>query len=74
LRTYEFSIGDLLVSEQGTVALVHHIAKNMNGNCAIFLMITKRTDNLDILPYAIVDEKLTTDIKAGRYNYYPIIT
>jgi hypothetical protein len=43
----------------------------MNGNHAIYLMVTKRADNLDILPYAIVDIKLTADIDAGRYKYYP---
>jgi len=71
LKAYDFRIGDLLVSEQGTVALVHHITTNMNGNNAIYLMATKREDNLDVLPYAIVDIKLTVDIDAGRYKYYP---
>jgi hypothetical protein len=73
LKTFDFQIGDLLVSEQGTVALVHHITKNMNGNNAIYLMVTKRENvPLDTLPYAIVDVKLTVDIDAGRYKYYPI--
>jgi hypothetical protein len=71
LKAYDFHIGDLLVSEQGTVALIHHITMNMNGNNAIYLMVTKRTDNLDVLPYAIVDVKLTADIDAERYKYYP---
>ena len=71
MKTFDFQIGDLLVSEQGTVALVHHITLNMNGNHAIYLMVTKRADNLDVLPYAIVDIKLTADIDAGRYKYYP---
>ena len=44
----------------------------MNGNRAIYLMVTKR-DNvpLDSLPYAIVDVKLTEDINASRYKYCP---
>jgi hypothetical protein len=72
LKALDFKIGDLLVSEQGTVALVHHITTNLNGNNAVYLMVTKRSDNLDALPYAIVDVKLTGDINAGRYKYYPI--
>ena len=72
MKALDFQIGDLLVSEQGTVALIHHITLNMNGNRAIYLMVTKR-DNvpLDSLPYAIVDVKLTEDINASRYKYYP---
>lgn len=69
---FKFRIGDLLVSEQGTVAVIHYIGKNMNGNKAIYLMTSKKVEVPDVLPYAIIDVKLTEDIKAGRYKYYPV--
>ena len=69
---FKFRIGDLLVSEQGTVAVIHYISTNMNGNKAIYLMVSKKQEVPDILPYAIVDVKLADDIRAGRYKYYPI--
>lgn len=69
---FKFKIGDLLVSEQGTVAVIHYISTNMNGNKAIYLMVSKKQEVPDVLPYAIVDVKLSEDIKAGRYKYYPV--
>jgi hypothetical protein len=69
---FRFKIGDLLVSEQGTVAVIHYISTNMNGNKAIYLMVSKKQEVPDILPYAIVDVKLADDIRAGRYKYYPV--
>jgi hypothetical protein len=71
---FKFKIGDLIVSEQGTVAVIHYIGKNLNGNKAIYLMVSKKQEVPDILPYAIVDVKLAEDIKAGRYKYYSVIT
>lgn len=73
MKTYKFTIGDLIVSEQGTVALVHHITENMNGNKAIFLMLSKKQDTQDNMPYAVVDYILEADIKSGRYKYFPVI-
>lgn len=70
---FRFKIGDLLVSEQGTVAVIHYISTNMNGNKAIYLMVSKKQEVPDILPYAIVDIKLSEDIKAGRYRYFPVV-
>jgi hypothetical protein len=69
---FRFKIGDLLVTEQGTVAVIHYISTNMNGNKAIYLMVSKKQEVPDILPYAIVDVKLADDIRAGRYKYYPV--
>jgi len=69
---FKFKIGDLLVTEQGTVAVIHYISTNMNGNKAIYLMVSKKQEVPDILPYAIVDVKLADDIIAGRYRYYPV--
>lgn len=73
MKIHQFTVGDLIVSEQGTVALVHHINENMNGNKAIFLMISKRKDISDAIPYAVVDYILEGDIKSGRYKYFPVI-
>ena len=70
---FKFRIGDLIVSEQGTIAVIHYIGKNMNGNKAIYLMVSKKQEVPDVLPYAIIDVKLSEDIKACRYRYYPII-
>lgn len=70
---FRFKIGDLLVSEQGTVAVIHYISTNMNGNKAIYLMVSKKQEVPDVLPYAIVDVKLSEDIKAGRYRYFPVV-
>lgn len=62
----------MLVSQEGIIAVVHHINKNMNGNNAIFLLRTKKPNVIDNIPYAIVDVKLTAEIENGVYDYYPI--
>ena len=73
MKCYDFKIGDLLVSEYDTVALVHFISRNLNGNNAIYLMQTKKSYTVDYIPYAVVDVKLSEDIDAGIYTYYPVI-
>lgn len=73
MEKFRFKIGDLLVSREGTIAYVHHIAVNMNGNEAIFLKILKKAETIEYMPYAIVDYKLGDDINAGKYRYYPIV-
>lgn len=73
MKCIEFSIGDLLVTEYGTIAVVHDIIENMNGNKAIFLLHTKREDIVVTTPYAAIDIHLTEDIEKGIFQYYPVI-
>ena len=72
MKCIDFNIGDMIVSQRGTVAIIHDMTKNMNGNNAIYLLRTKRENALDSIPYAIVDVHLTADIENGIYDYYPI--
>jgi len=70
---FRFKIGDLLVSDQGTIAVIHYITTYMYGDKAIYLMVSKKQEVPDMLPYAIIDVKLTEDIKAGKYKYFPVV-
>lgn len=71
MATHSFNVGDLLVSEQGTIAVVFRMTLIARG-AVLFLMVTEKEDILDVLPHLILDTKLSEDIVSGRYKYYAV--
>lgn len=68
------SIGDLIISKQGSIGYIHDTSINVAGTKAYYITtIKKSAHTIETLPGAIVDYVLGEFVEEGKYKVLHVL-